>query len=196
MGYHQAGFEVVGVDIQPQKHYPFEFHQADAMTYPLDGFDVIHASPPCQRYSSMTNCRPGLSGEYPDLLDPTREMLKAHGKPWIIENVSGADLPWQDDLFGRMGLMLCGQMFGLELYRHRLFEASFPLPVPPHPMHITPASRAGHWVPGTIMSVAGHCYPVAVARKAMGIDWMTTEEMSEAIPPAYTRYIGMLTSSS
>jgi DNA (cytosine-5)-methyltransferase 1 len=182
MGYHRAGFEVVGVDINPQRHYPFEFHQADAMTYPLDGFDAIHASPPCQHWSAMSTCRPGLADEYPDLIWPTRQRLIASGLPWVIENVPGSPL--------LSPVTLCGFMFGLELYRHRLFEASFPLAEPPHPEHTIPASKAGHWVPGTIMSIAGHIAPVAHARRVMGIDWMNREEMAEAIPPAYSEYVG------
>jgi DNA (cytosine-5)-methyltransferase 1 len=182
MGYHRAGFDVVGVDITPQRHYPFEFHQADAMSYPLDGFDAIHASPPCQRFSAMSSCRPGLADEYPDFVGLTRARLQASGLPWVIENVPGAPL--------RSPVTLCGFMFGLQLYRHRLFESSFPLAEPRHPEHTIPASKAGHWKPGTIMSVAGHVAPVAEARRAMGIDWMNREEMAEAIPPTYTEHVG------
>ena len=188
MGYHRAGFEVVGVDIKTQKNYPFEFHQADALEFPLDGFDAVHASPPCQRYSAMSTCRPGLAGEYPDYIGLTRTRLEASGLPWVIENVPGSPL--------RSPLMLCGFMFGLRLYRHRLFETSFFLLEPGHPRHDVPSSRAGHWTPGTIMSVAGHVAPVAEARAAMGIGWMNREEMAEAIPPAYTEYVGAALLSS
>jgi DNA (cytosine-5)-methyltransferase 1 len=145
-------------------------------------FDAIHASPPCQRYSAMSACRPGLSDEYPDLVGPTRELLKQTGLPWVIENVPGS--PLNDPI------VLCGQMFGLELYRHRLFEASLPLVAPEHPAHTMPASKAGHWTPGTVMSVAGHCAPIAKAREVMGIDWMNRAELGESIPPAYTEFIG------
>jgi DNA (cytosine-5)-methyltransferase 1 len=86
--------------------------------------------------------------------------------------------------------MLCGHMFGLELYRHRLFETSWLVRQPPHPAHVTPGGRAGHWKPGEIISVTGHCAPIAIARDAMGIDWMRRSELAEAIPPAYTEYIG------
>jgi len=181
-GYFQAGFDVVGVDIKPQPHYPYKFFQADALTVSTDGFDAIHASPPCQRHSRMSGCRPGLSDTYPDLIAPIRAKLQAAGVPWVIENVPGSPL--------ENPVTLCGQMFGLELYRHRLFETSFPISVPDHPPHTVPASKAGHWKPGTIMSVAGKCYPKVQVQKAMGINWMTTEEMSESIPPAYTRFIG------
>ena len=115
MGYVRAGFEVIGVDIKPQPHYPFEFHQGDAMTYPLEGFDAYHASPPCQRYSRTKSLHPGC--KYPDLLAQTRNLLIATGKPWVIENVVGA--PFQH------WIMLCGMMFGLRTYRHRRFETSF-----------------------------------------------------------------------
>lgn len=186
MGYSRAGYQVIGVDIKPQKNYPFEFHQCDALAY-LDWacgdfFDVIHASPPCQRYSKMSNCRPGLADGYPDLIGPTRERLERLGVPYIIENVEGA--PLVDPV------MLCPQMFGRELYRHRLFETNFPLEQPAHPPHIKPASKAGHWKPGTVMSIAGHIAPIAMARELMGIDWTTREELAEAIPPYFTEYIG------
>jgi DNA (cytosine-5)-methyltransferase 1 len=195
MGYHRAGFEVIGVDLANQINYPFEFIQSDALALLVDRgfmaqFSAVHASPPCQRRSRMTNCRPGLASAYPDLVDPVHELLTAWGGPWIIENVEGAGLPGQDDLFGAHGVMLCGTMFGHALYRHRWFRASFPLQAPGHPRHLLPASRAGHWKPGTIISVEGHCSPISLARKVMGIDWMTREELAEAIPPAYTEYLG------
>jgi len=190
MGYHRAGFDVVGVDLNPQPNYPFRFVQADAVTYPLDGFDAVHASPPCQAWSQMTGCRPGVADEYPQLIDVTRARLERQGRPWVIENVDGAGLPEQDDLLGAHGLLLCGVMFRLSLYRHRLFETSFPVRAPVHPRHWVPASKAGHWRAGTIISVAGNCAPIEVARAAMGIDWTTRAELAEAIPPAYTNHIG------
>jgi DNA (cytosine-5)-methyltransferase 1 len=189
-GYYRAGWEVVGVDLVPQPNYPFRFVQADAMTFPLDGFDAVHASPPCQRKSRMSNCRPGLAETYPDLIDPMRERLTEWGGPWVMENVEGAGLPGQDDLFGANGVMLCGAMFGRPLYRHRYFETNFPVAAPHHPRHLTPASKAGHWVPGTVISVEGNCAPIALAREAMEINWMTRDELAEAIPPAYTEFIG------
>ncbi len=100
----------------------------------------------------------------------------------MIENVPGS--PLVDPI------TLCGHMFGYELYRHRLFESSVPLAAPMHPEHVKPASKAGHWKPGTIMSVSGHVAPVALAREIMGIDWTTREELAEAIPPYYTEHIG------
>ncbi len=180
MGYYKAGFDVVGVDINPQPRYPFKFIQADAMTFDLSGFDVIHASPPCQRYSHMSSCRPGLDAGYPDLIAALRQRLE--DIPYVIENVEGAPL--------RDAVMLCGQMFGLELYRHRWFESNQFLIAPDHPVHIVPASKAGHWREGTIMSVAGHVAPVSKARHIMGIDWMTRDELTESIPPVYTQFVG------
>jgi DNA (cytosine-5)-methyltransferase 1 len=185
MGYHRAGFDVIGVDISPQRNYPFKFWQRDAIEFVKRygrRFDAIHASPPCQAYSVMTQARPGLADEYPDLVDATREALIETGKPYVIENVPRSPL--------RDPVVLCGFMFGLPLYRHRLFEANFPLVAPEHPKHTVPASKAGHWKPGTIISVAGHVSPVKLAREAMGIDWSTRDELAEAIPPAYTEYVG------
>lgn len=185
MGYHRAGFEVTGVDIKPQKNYPFHFNQGDAIEFLNEyghHFDVIHASPPCQRHSAMSNCRPGLAEKYPDLIEATRDALQEFNRPWVIENVPGSPL--------KNPITLCGHMFGLELYRHRLFEANIELNEPLHPKHVKPASKAGHWKPGTIMSVSGHIAPIKVAREIMGIDWTNREELAEAIPPAYTEYIG------
>ena len=190
-GLDQAGYDVTGVDKVPQPNYPFRFIQADAMEFPLDGYDLICASPPCQRKSRMSNCRPGLAETYPDLIAPTISRLKQHGGYWCVENVEGSGLPGQTDLNGDHGLMLCGTMFRLELYRHRYFQTSHPIPALNHPRHDKPASRAGHWKPGTIISVEGHCSPIAVAREAMGgVHWMNRDELAESIPPAYARYVG------
>jgi DNA (cytosine-5)-methyltransferase 1 len=184
MGYHNAGFEVVGVDVKPQKHFPFEFHQADAMTYPLDGFDVIHASPPCQRFTSLKSVFD--SSKYEDLVDPIRQRLIASGKYYIIENVIGAPL--------RRDLVLCAAPFGLRSYRHRIFEANFPLVQPEHPKHVVPVNRRkknrrGHWDAGGFVTVVGDIGRY-VGPEAMGIDWMTGNELSQAIPPCYTEYVG------
>lgn len=180
MGYHRAGFDVVGVDtnLRLRKVYPFKLVPFDALTvldWYKDEFDAFHASPPCQGYSAMSACRPGVADRYPKLIEPVREALDAIGKPYVIENVPGAPL--------KNPIELCGQMFGLELYRHRLFESNVPLVAPEHPAHVIPASKAGHWKPGTIMSVAGHVSPIAKAREVMGIDWMPRDELAEAIPP-------------
>lgn len=201
MGYYRAGFDVLGVDINPQPNYPWPwmFTQKDALDalnevitlgmrrgeWPDDRpFDAIHASPPCQFYSQMSQCRPGLAGEYPNLIGPVRELLEQTGLPYVIENVPRAS-QWM-----RSPITLCGQMFGLELYRHRLFESNVLLMQPDHPKHVIPASKAGHWKPGTIMSISGHVSPIAKAREVMGIDWMTRDELAESIPPAFTEFIG------
>lgn len=193
VGYDAIGFDVVGVDIAPQPRYPFEFRQADALEFLewihvacsstcSDGYHAIHASPPCQPDSAMSSCRPGLAETYERLIEPLRERLQATGLPYVIENVVGAALIEPT--------MLCGRMFGRDLYRHRLFETNFDLPQPPHPEHLIPASKAGHWTPGTVMSVAGHVAPIAHARLIMDMDWSTREELVEAIPPYFTEYVG------
>lgn len=190
MGLHQAGFEVVGVDIKPQPHYPFEFHQGDALTYPLEGFDAYWASPPCQAYSKASAIHGNPKGKYPECVEPIRKRLAATGKPYCIENVETA--PLIDPL------MLCGTMFGLRIKRHRLFECS-------PPIHFPPASCACGGKDGftaahdgqssykrgaKLLSVAGHNFLVSEAREAMGIPWMNQAELAEAIPPAYSRFIG------
>lgn len=192
MGYYRAGFdEIVGVDIRPQPRYPFTFVQADAMTYPLDGFDAIHASPPCQGYSIMRNLPWLRHKEYPLLIEPMLERLVASGTPWMVENVMGAKLPagW-----------LCGGMFGLPFYRHRFFHTSFFWMQPGHPRHEftvrngrTMGARARDIVHNGAQKLGanvGHAAGVSLAREAMGIPWMSREEITQAIPPAYTEYIG------
>jgi DNA (cytosine-5)-methyltransferase 1 len=150
----------------------------------------------------VTNCRPGLSDDYPDMIAETRGLLRATGLPWVIGNVEGAPLAQQPTLDGEAhGITLCGHMVGLPLYRHRLFESNFPMAQPSHPPHVIPGNKAGRsivpgfrrpalWKPGTIVSVSGNCVPIAVAREAMGIDWMNRDELAQAIPPAYTELIG------
>lgn len=189
MGYHRAGFEVVGVDIKPQPRYPFEFHQGDAMTWPLEGFDAIHASPPCQAYS--LNLRGLVTQEYPELLAPTRRRLLDQGKPFVIENVVGAPLP--------SAFILCGMAFGLSMHRHRLFE-TWPFwclaPTCFHPPHQTREGRAyspydkdsrESWGVGR-----GKGGRALLMKELMQVDWMHGQEISEAIPPAYTEFIGKL----
>lgn len=187
MGYHRAGFEVVGVDIAPQPHYPFEFHRADALEYLTahgHEFDAIHASPPCQRWAGITRTA-GTQDEYPDLITPLRPLLQATGLPYVIEN--GVNAP----LLGT--LILCGTMFGLLLQRHRLFETNPPILFPPYSCnhhrkvvkHGRKPDRDKHFA-----GVTGHFSDVEFAKQAMGIDWMTQGELAEAIPPAYTEYLG------
>jgi len=198
MGYHRAGFEVIGVDINPQPRYPFEFHQGDALQYCADHgykFDVIHASPPCQVYSTLAAL--GTNADYPDLVGAMREILVATGKPYIIENVQGAPLI--------NPIKLCGTMFGLKTIRHRLFETAPVIWWPPAPcMHVGRCApimwgdliRRGHQ-PGTsqfdlfnYIVVAGNSWLKNDGQIAMEIDWMIKPEMSQAIPPAYTKWLG------
>lgn len=220
VGYHRAGFEdIVGVDVKPQPRYPFTFVKAGALEFLrclkeadeigdalgalnatgglyLSDFDAIHASPPCQAYSRckrIGNARPG----HTELVDVTRTALESTGKPWVIENVEGAPL--------NRPLMLCGSMFGLPLIRHRLFESSVML------MNGTSCScshgerfgvyankvtkigtRAAAY---TASSGRTHYRPqlgtLAEGQRAMGIDWMNRDELSQAIPPAYTEHVGL-----
>ena len=181
MGYHRAGFEVVGVDIKPQPHYPFEFHCDDAFVY-LENhgqeFDVIHASPPCQAF---TVARVIHGREHADLLTPIREALIATRKPWVIENVPNSPM--------RVDVVLCGSQFGLSsknggLIRHRWFEFSHP------PFALLPPCKHE----AKTVSVFGHggniYHGVKDWCEVMGIDWMNRDELAQAIPPAYTEWIG------
>ncbi len=187
--------ELRGVDIKPQPRYPFEFHQGDALEYlsdlvrfrgGLNLYDAIHASPPCQRYSSLFTTMEHKRAEHPDLVDPVRRLLIQADLPWVIENVYGAPL-------ARGSMMPCGAMFGLRTYRHRWFETSEFLFRPRHPKHVVKSDKGSrrkeYFLAGGFISVVGdvgsYCGPAA-----MGIDWMTGEELSQAIPPAYTEYIG------
>lgn len=188
VGYHRAGFtDVVGVDIAPQPRYPFTFVQADAMTYPLDGFDAIHASPPCQMYSKALR---HMAHAQPMLIDAVEERLRESGAEWVIENVEGAPIPSEPCLFGRYGAMVCGSTLGLRVYRHRLFLASFPV-VGTDCDHRAPALNP-HNVKGRERMYAefGRMDPEKPWREAMGVGWMTRYEARESIPPAYTEHIG------
>jgi DNA (cytosine-5)-methyltransferase 1 len=183
MGYHLAGFDVVGVDVKAQPRYPFAFVQSDALEYVAEHgreFDAIHASPPCQAHSNAQKIR---GNDHPDLVAPTRAALSVTGRPWIIENVLGAPLI--------NPTLLCGTMFGLNVYRHRLFETSFPVPLILHPAHHAQPVKMGRRVKaGDVIQVVGNFTDVAYARAAMGIDWMTRDGLSQAIPPAYTEFLG------
>lgn len=179
VGLHQAGFSVVGVDIKPQPKYPFEFHQADALDFPLDGFDFLWASPPCQAHTKAKKLQ---GNKHECFIERIRARFIASGKPWCIENVVGAPL--------QNPIMLCGEMFGLKTYRHRLFECSFPIVAPKHPIHPKQQIKMGRPVKdGDYIQVVGHFSNVPYARKAMGIDWLGQNELREAIPPAYSKYI-------
>lgn len=192
VGYHRAGFEVVGVDIKPQPRYPFAFVRMDALRaldeldYALamrfGKFDAIHASPPCQAYSTLRSLQPGKA--WPDLLAPTRERLLSTGVPWVIENVMGAPLTH--------GVVLCGGMFGLRTYRHRQFESNLLMWQPEHPKHVAKTSTRKtrkDYAAGMHISVTGD-FGDWVGAACMGIDWMKGREIAEAIPPAYSEWIG------
>lgn len=190
VGYHRAGLDVIGVDIRPQPNYPFEFVQADALSalesliadaFLPFGFAAIHASPPCPRY-----IRGGLADreKHPDLLPAVRELLEQTGLPWVIENVPGAPM--------RPDAVLCGSMFGLAVRRHRWFELSWGEPLltlscdhsrPVAGVYGNAHGKAGAW-PGMLPS------DLETWSQAMGIDWMTTAELADAIPPAFTEFIG------
>ena len=198
VGYHRAGFDVVGVDIKPQPRYPFEFHEGDALTWPLDGFDAIHASPPCKAFNAGKNMWAGRlpDDRHSDLLTPTRKRLLKQSAPWVIENTPGAPM--------RPDLLLCGSMFGLGVIRHRLFEVSWPcftLVPPCDHSHYTVSVFGGGALSrsprGRRNDAEGHTHMQGrvhvaheLAKAAMGIDWMVRDELSQAIPPAYTEHIG------
>ena len=193
VGYTHAGFDVVGVDLDVQPRYPFfEIIQGDALAVLDDldyvrSFDAVHASPPCQLYTVAGTIHGREAYNYPDLVEPVRKRLEASGRPYVIENVVGAPLT--------SPAMLCGQAFGLGVFRHRLFETNWPLTVPAHTRH---NGRVGD---GTYFTVAGHGYGSSVRdgialgghedwQRAMGIAWMSMAELAQAIPPAYTEFVG------
>lgn len=198
-GYHLAGFEVTGVDITPQPNYPFRFIQADALDFPVDGFDAVHASPPCQKYSTLSKrFRTDRLHTYPDLIEPARQKLEVSGLPYVIENVSGAPL--------EAPVLLCGSQFGLTTYwpgvgkaglqRHRNFELhGFTAPGAgkhDHDYYAIPVYGYTN-TNGTVIFKGKGFHGESfrdLRRMIMGIDWMEHEELNEAIPPAYTKHIG------
>jgi hypothetical protein len=193
MGYHRVGFDVVGVDLAPQPNYPFEFIQGDALEV-LSSLprlsklvQAIHTSPPCQASCNLTKGT-NAGRQYVNLIPETREVLARTGLPTIIENVQGSDL--------RRDLTLCGEIFGLDVIRHRYFECSFPVTQPAHVKHRGRVSgmRHGVWYEGPYVAVygdGGGKGTVAQWQAAMGIDWTGVRlEIAEAIPPAYTEYVG------
>jgi DNA (cytosine-5)-methyltransferase 1 len=197
-GYDLAGFNVTGVDIVDQPRYPFRFLKLDALDV-LEvaahedvelAADVIHASPPCQAFTAYRR-NAGRVGDYPDLIARTREFLERLDRPYIIENVVGAPL--------RDPVLLCGSMFDetLDIRRHRLFETNWTLEPPVWPCRhkLQAAERfqaSSNRRPQSrrTLEVGSWDEPLARQQAAMGIDWMTLEELSEAIPPAYTAFIG------
>lgn len=201
MGYYRAGLEVEGVDIETQPNYPFKFTQMDAIefleTQDLSEFDFIHASPPCQRNSKLKSLGMARNGIYkhessPELIAPVRELLKKSGKPYVIENVEGA--PMENTI------TLCGSMFGLKVYRHRLFESNVFLWQPLHIPHDDQTPQAGFGIsPKGFISVCGTGGVKGMNAKeivdywsfAMQIDWMNRKELAQAIPPEFTHWIGL-----
>lgn len=182
-GLADAGFEVTGVDIEPQPDYPFAFIQADALEVPLEGYDFIWASPPCQGFTAYKR-RPGHVRPRENLIPAIRARLIASGTPYVIENVGGAPL--------ESPVMLCGSMFGLDVRRHRYFEASFPIDQPSCRHH----EQTPRFAPATnrtnlrsTVEVGVWRIPLDVQQRAMGIDWMPLDRLSQAIPPAYSAHI-------
>lgn len=178
MGYYRAGFDVVGVDIAPQKHYPFKFIQADALDYIAwhgKEYDAIHASPPCQAYSSMQRIHKNKD-KHPDLIEPVRKILSGFSIPWVIENVEHAPL--------KSYFMLCGTMFGLTMRKHRYFESSIELPILTLSCNHTDLYDPFHGGEMARNEKVKHAV-------AIGVDFeMSLYEVRNAIPPAYTEFIG------
>lgn len=186
MGYYRAGFDVYGVDVEAQPNYPFPFILADALTVGLDGFDAIHASPPCQWGTAYAR-RPNHVKASPELVRVTRERLASTGLPYVIEQPPHGRLVMQSPV------SYCGSSFGLDIRRHRLFESNRSL-VAPACDHSWQAPRFPHATNRTnlrsTVEVGVWRIPLDVQQRAMGIDWMTVPELSQAIPPAYTEHIG------
>lgn len=184
-GYALAGFDVVGVDLDPQPRYPYEFHQGDAVAFIRQHgheFDVITGSPPCQGYS-VTQVIQG--NDHPKLIEPTRQAMIESGKLYVIENVAGA----RSEL--RNPGMLCGTQFGLHTYRHRLFESNAHLLYPAHQEHTEQPAEMGRPVaPGQFYHAVGNFSSVALIREDMGVPWMSRDGIRECIPPAYTQFLG------
>jgi DNA (cytosine-5)-methyltransferase 1 len=202
-GYLDAGFEVFGIDIDPQPRYPFWFHQGDALdvlrrlirgegiefkrgdetrVMYLRDFRAIHASPPCQLYSLTHRI---MKSDFPDLIGPTRELLIETGLPYVIENVVEARPEMVEPI------MLCGAAFELETYRHRLFETNWGLTEPEHPAHVAKTTKMGRPVkPGEFMHVVGNFTGVDHARGVMRMPWANRDGLREAIPPAYAEWVG------
>ncbi|WP_327297121.1 SAM-dependent methyltransferase [Streptomyces sp. NBC_01197] len=186
-GYDDAGFDVTGIDKDPQPRYPYRYIQGDAVEYIRahgHEYDAIHASPPCQFDS---DCQRIQGRAHPDLIAPTRAALESTGRPWVMENVRGALAKLNAPV------MLCGAMFGMATYRHRYFETSPDvfLGVPAHPEHMVRQAKMGRPVPpGHYGQFVGNFSGVDHARRVMGVPWMNRDGIRECIPPAYTLLIG------
>ena len=194
MGYHRAGWDVLGVDIVARPRYPFPMIVADAMTWPLERVDAIHASPPCHDHSPVTGRNRKAAGPKGTgwMLTATVDRLAAQSRPWIVENVDSATMPPTAAV-----VRLCGSAFGLDVRRHRLFATNTAMLVPPCAHHRQAPrfrsldSRRSELA--TVVGVHGHLnYPgeAEIRNRAMGIDWMTQPELTQAIPPAYTEHLG------
>jgi DNA (cytosine-5)-methyltransferase 1 len=188
VGYYSAGFEVVGVDIEPQPHYPFGFIQGDALDPPVDlrAFDAVHASPPCQAFTKGQNARK-QAHLHPDLIPATRALLRSSGLPYVIENVEGAPL--------ENPVVVCGTALGMEhegfeLRRHRLFESNVAMMSTPCHHRLPAAPVFGHSAGRDWRNRHGRDFGQAARAAIMGVDWMTREELREAIPPAFAEYVG------
>lgn len=190
MGYSRAGFDVIGIDVNPQPNYPFEFLQHDILDLDwllrIGEIDAVHASPPCQSFTDYRRRGDGVGEGYPNLIPITRDLVEAMNVPYVIENVEKASVEL------RTSTRLCGSAFGQDIRRHRLFETNWPLggvdcnhawqtprfPSATNRVNLRRTVEVGAW----------RCIPYAA--EAMGIDWMTNEELSESIPPSYTEFIG------
>ena len=192
-GYHRTGFDVVGFDINPQPNYPFKFVKMDALEVDLDICDAIHASPPCQNYCWCTTKARNEGKTYPDLIEPVRKLLIESGKPYVIENVVGAPLI--------NPTYLEGTMFGLNVIRRSCFETNWWLPQPMYLKRKKPIKQLSKIGPTRILQKSAYCQVttsgsdgwscrLADFQDAMNINWMTRAEITQAIPPAYSEYIG------
>ena len=186
LGYEQAGFDVTGVDLEFQAHYRHRFVQSDAIRYLLDHwqeFDIIHASPPCQAYSTASMQFRIAGKEYVDLIAATRDVLIATGKPYVIENVPGSPLI--------NPIMLCGAMFGMRTYRHRMFESNMNIVAPEHPDHKAKNAKMGRRIKDDeFIQYVGHFSGVKFVQQMTGLLWLNQYELAQSIPPQYTKHIG------
>ncbi|MFI7547263.1 hypothetical protein [Actinoplanes sp. NPDC049599] len=187
-GYTAAGFDVTGVDINPQPRYPYRFIQADAIDYLRElirtreilTYDVLAGSPPCQLHTKAWKIR---KNDHPDLIAPMRRLFIASGLPYVIENVPGAPL--------QNPIELCGAMFGLHTYRHRLFESNMPLTAPQHDYRDGPVVKMGRPLrDGNWYHAVGNFSNVPYVRRDLGLAWMNRDGLRESIPPAYAQHIG------